>query len=80
MFDAISLLVEIIVTLLGVSLAVKKKKAYGWLIALTFGVYVFYDASRFFSFEIDNQTLSFLFLVASFSILGAVWQIYQKAR
>ncbi len=69
----LSLLVELIVVVLGLWIAWSGKKAFGWLIALTFAIYVVYDLSRFLSWNLPGQ--SWLFLIASISICWAVWQI-----
>jgi hypothetical protein len=39
----ISILLEVLVVALGIMLVVGKKKMYGWCIALTFVLYIFYD-------------------------------------
>lgn len=74
-----SVLIEIIVILMGLKLALQNK-GYGWFIALTFSIYVFYDLSRFISIGISEQILDISFLIASLSILWAFWQISKKAR
>jgi len=65
--------IECIVALAGVRLATKGKKVYGWWIALTFALYVVFDLSRLGFLPTDEGVLSFLFLVASLSILYAVY-------
>ena len=72
----LSLLLEILVVLLGLRIAVTKRKFYGWLIALTFSIYVLYDLSRFTAFNLPS--LDMLFLVASASICLAVWILAGK--
>ncbi|MDD5145323.1 MAG: hypothetical protein PHF44_00520 [Candidatus Pacebacteria bacterium] len=69
---------EAIVTVLGAILAVSKKKNYGWLISLTFGIYVFYDLARFLSFDLSADILYIAFFIASLSITFAVWKIYRE--
>ncbi len=78
--NLLSLLAEIGVTVLGLSLAINKKKIYGFFVSLTFAIYVLYDANRFFKFNISAEVLSFLFFVGSLSILLGVWQIYINTR
>lgn len=77
-FDIASLTAEILVTGLGFTIAISKKKAYGWLLALTFGIYVIYDSTRFFAITISKDILSLLFFIASISILIATYLIYKK--
>ncbi len=76
--DAVSLLLEAIVVFLALKLAVVKKKSYGYCIALTFAIYVFYDAVRFLTLHVDQIVTSALFLIGSTSILWAVWKIYEE--
>ena len=52
-------------------MAFSKRKNHGCLIALTFAIYVFYDAARFLVVSVDQYLASFLFLIASASILFA---------
>lgn len=69
--NAVSLLLEVSVVLLGFKIALVNKKYYGWLIALTFTIYVVYDLSRFLNFALQFHNA--LFLLASMSILWAAW-------
>jgi len=77
-FDVISLLIEIVVVLLALWMAFSKRKNYGYLIALTFAIYVVYDATRFLAVSVDQNFTSLLFLIASVSILFAVWRLYKQ--
>ncbi len=77
-FDIISLMIEALVVLLALRIAVSKKKNYGYLIALTFAIYVIYDATRFLVVSVDQNLTSSMFLIASASILFAVWRIYKQ--
>ena len=77
-FDVISLVIEVLVVLLALRMAISKKKGYGYPIALTFAIYVVYDATRFLVMSVDQYLTSFLFLIASASILFAVWRIYKQ--
>ena len=72
----ILIIIKLTVTIMGVLIAVEKKKFYGWCIALTFGIYVLYDTSRLLLIDLPEDILQKLFFVASVSILIAVWQIY----
>jgi hypothetical protein len=75
----VSILLELVVALLGLMLAISKKKRYGWFIALTFIIYVFYDLSYFLSLQIPQDLLYYLFFVATLSILWAIWNIFLEA-
>ncbi len=80
----ISILVEFCVMALGVLIATKRKKIYGWLIALTFGIYVVYDLIRYLNtlsignFAVSDDLMYVIFFIASVSALIAVWLIYKK--
>lgn len=75
----ISIVLEFMVMLLGLMLATLKLKSYGWFIALTFAIYVFYDLARLIAFKVPGNVLTSLFFIATLSILWAVWQIYLES-
>lgn len=74
----ISIGLEVIVAVLGILLAVRKKKAWGWAVMLTFGIYVFYDLANLLQYSASNVVLRLSFFIASLSILMTFWQIYQE--
>lgn len=76
--QVLSVLIEIIVAIAGVRLATKGKKVYGWFIALTFALYVVFDLSRLEFLPKSEAVISPLFLIASLSILYAVWLIGEE--
>jgi hypothetical protein len=71
--QVLGILIECIVLVAGVRLAIKGKKYYGWWIALTFALYVAFDLSRLGFLPKSEAVISPLFLIASLSILYAVW-------
>ena len=75
----ISILLEVVVATIGIMLAVSKKKIYGWFIALTFVIYVFYDLANLFSLNVSQNLLYAIFFVASLSILWGTWSIFREA-
>ncbi|HVN66889.1 MAG TPA: hypothetical protein VMT55_00830 [Candidatus Sulfotelmatobacter sp.] len=75
--NVISLILEAAAAGLGLWAGLAGKKLYGWLIALTFAIYVVYDLSRFLNTMLPAHDL--LFLVASASICAAVWQVARQA-
>ena len=75
----LSILLEAVVALLGIMLAIGKKKMYGWCIALTFVLYVVYDLTNLMALNISQDTLYMIFFVATLSILWAVWNIFLEA-
>ncbi|HEX7445039.1 MAG TPA: hypothetical protein VF300_01490 [Methanothrix sp.] len=74
--QTISILLELMVVALGITLVVGKKKMYGWCIALTFILYVFYDLANLLSLHISQDSLDILFFMATLSILWAIWNIF----
>jgi hypothetical protein len=79
-FVIISLAAEVLVAVLGLMLAIARKKDFGWGIALTFSIYVFYDLVRFLALPVSNEIIGSLFFIASISVLWAVWRIYEEAK
>ena len=75
----ISILLEVIVAALGVLLAVRNKKMYGWCIAVTFALYVIYDLADLLQWNVSQDTLYMIFFVATLSILWAVWNIFLES-
>ncbi len=80
LLQPVSIVLELLVVVVAIFLAVKNERLYGWLIALTFGIYVLYDSARFTGAAISDDILAVLFLVASASALGAVWMLYRAGR
>lgn len=78
LLQPISIMIELLVFLLGIALAVRKGRTYGWFIAFTFGVYIVYDSLGYVKAQAAPGILALLFLAGSISILYAVWMIYQE--
>ncbi len=74
----VSIFLELIIAAIGVMLVIFKKKSYGYGIALTFGIYVFYDISKFTSLNISDFLLYKIFFLATLSMLFAVLGIYKR--
>ena len=75
----ISISLEVMVVALGIMLVVGKKKMYGWCIALTFILYIFYDLVNLLSLHISQDSLDISFFMATLSILWAIWNIFLEA-
>ena len=75
----LSILLEVVVAALGMMLAIRRKKMYGWCIAVTFVLYVIYDLANLLALNISEDTLYMIFFVATLSILWAVWNIFLEA-
>jgi hypothetical protein len=82
----ISIIFEAATAVTGVLLALKKNKKYGWYIALTFTIWVFYDILRFLPnvsprayLTLPVDLLYSFFFIAALSIFYAVWSIFKEA-
>lgn len=72
----VSIAMELAIAGLALMIGFKKKKTYGYGLALTFGVYVFYDLVRLFEYSVPEQLLTGIFFVATASALFSVWMLY----
>ncbi len=79
-WNAFSLLLEIGVAVLGWLMALHKGKFYGWLIMLTFAIYVIYDLSRFLEVGLAPVLLDMLLAIASLSAFFGVWGVYSHEK
>ncbi|MCX6281904.1 MAG: hypothetical protein NTU51_08070 [Bacteroidetes bacterium] len=73
----VSILMELAVTILGLLIWLQKKKSYGAFIFLTFLLYMVYDACKLWTLAVPELILRIIFVVASLSILVAVWKLYK---
>jgi hypothetical protein len=74
----VSITIEVIICGIGLGIGMMKKKVFGWLIALTFAIYVVYDISAFSGEGLSSSTSSIIFLIASISMLVAVWLLFSR--
>jgi hypothetical protein len=76
----VAVVVEGVIAALGLMLAVKKKRFFGYGIFLTFGIYVFYDLVRLTSTAISNAVMYPVFFVATLSMLWVAVLVYRENR
>lgn len=76
--NLISIILEAFVVIISLMIALGKKLSYGWGLAFTFLVYVFYDLARIQNWQIPNEIMALSFLAASISALTTVYLIYKK--
>lgn len=74
----VAILLEGTTAALGLLLAVRKKRLFGYGVFLTFVLYVFYDLAKLIPLEISDVTLYPVFFVATLSILWAILLIYKE--
>ncbi|MDD1684058.1 MAG: hypothetical protein LUO98_09530 [Methanoregula sp.] len=72
----IAVLIEIAVMVIALVIATRQKKSYGWCIAVTFGLFVLFDAVRLFSLPLPDAAHALIFLVACGSMLYGIWLMY----
>lgn len=77
-FQVLSVLIECAVVILALHLAGRGRKAYGWLIAATFVLYVIFDLSRIGILPLPAELSAPLFLIASVSALLAVFLLLRE--
>lgn len=77
LLQLVSIVIESVIVVLALLIAVQRKKAYGFGFALTFAIYVFYDAARLYSLAVNETVLTVSFFVATVSMLWAVWLVYR---
>ena len=75
-----SIILETLIALMGLFIAIRKKRFFGYGIFLTFTIYVFYDLIKLIPLDISNIILYPMFFVATLSILWAVIQIYKENK
>jgi len=72
-----SILIELAIAILGVTIWLQKKKSYGGYIFLTFAIYVFYDIARLWTLAVPELVLRIAFAISCMSMLIAVWRLYK---
>ena len=78
LLQPVSIGIEVVLVILGIAIALQKKRCYGWFIALTFGIYVIYDSWHYTGIAISQNVLSGIFFIATLSILIGIWQLYRE--
>jgi len=74
----LSILLECAVLVLAILLATRHKKAYGWLIAITFALFALFDGLRVFYPSGLPRLNAIILLVACASMLYAIWLLYEE--
>lgn len=74
----IASLAEVLIALVAIRIAVHQKKAYGWYIAITFGLFVIFNAIRVFTLGMPAELDALVFLMAGLSMLYAMWLLWNE--
>jgi len=77
-FPVISLLAEALVIVIAAVIALKKKKTYGWLFAVSYVLFLVYDVVNLLNIATNEALMEFILLVGIVFSLVAVWQLYQE--
>ncbi len=72
----IAAICNIIALFLGFLFALGKKRKFGWLIVLSFGIKVFFNFAGLISIALPIDMIYFLSFVATGTMLLALWRIY----
>lgn len=77
--QTISICLELVIVFMALKLAISKKQLAGYGLAVTFGIYVFYDTVRLYNYTINSQLLQILFFLATLSaFVSLLMFIYKK--
>ena len=64
----VSIVLEVLIAVLALVIAFRKR-SYMVGFAITFGIYVYYDLARYYSWEVSESWLSVVFLIATLAAL-----------
>lgn len=78
MLQLLSILLEGVIFVMCLRMALLRKKFYGYGLALTFGIYIFYDLAHHYDLNITPQVMQTLFFVATVSALLCVTHLYYR--
>jgi len=74
----IATLTEVVIALVAFLIAWRKKKLYGWFIAVTFGLFVVFDLARIFALDVSAERYAMMLLVACLSMAYAMWLLWNE--
>jgi len=78
LIQIIAILIECAVVVVAALIATRKKKVYGWFIALTFALFALFDVIRIVFMYGLSGIHAGLLLVACASMMYAVWLMYRE--
>lgn len=74
----VSIVLEVLIAVLALVSAIRGRTYMAGL-ALTFGIYVYYDLARHFEWSVSESLLSVVFLIATLSALVSVIGIFKAS-
>ena len=75
-----AILIECAIAVIAILTAIQNKKIYGWCIAITFALFALFDVVRILSPYGLSGFHSLILLVASISMLYAMWLMYNDVK
>jgi len=79
--DALAILVdlvEIVIIVLAVLIAAKQKKVYGWLLAISYALYVVPDVMHYANLGVSSSVSAAMMMLAVPVALVAFWLLYKE--
>lgn len=76
----VATLIEVVIALIAFLIGWQKKRLHGWLIAVTFGLFVIFDLARIFALEVAADKYALLLLIACLSMLYAMWLLWKGEK
>jgi len=74
----LAILLECAIAGIGILIATRNKKLYGWFIASTFALFVLFDISRILALAVSAEIHSLVFLIACALMLYGTWLLYRE--
>lgn len=75
--QVLAVLVECAVAGIAVLIATWNKKVYGWFIAATFALFVLFDITRIFAFDLSPDIHAMVFFIACALMLCGTWLLFK---
>ena len=78
MLQEVSIIIGAVVAAFSAAVSIKKEEAYGYALALTFIIYMFYNTAVLVGLRVPQDVAAISFLMASLSALLGIWQLYRS--
>ncbi len=74
----LSIIIELIICVLGLRMVFEKRRYTGLCVAITFGIYVFYDLAKGLGWGMPASFMDTIFFMATGSAFFLVWRLWTK--
>jgi hypothetical protein len=78
MLHYVSIALECVIFVLALKMVFEKKRYLGIPLAITFGIYIFYDLAKAQGWGVSREFLDAIFFIATVSALFVVWHLGRK--